>query len=190
MALCLSACASLTPADSYTMNTYRFTVNNKPINAVTTSSYVLLLPQATVNPGFDTSAMLYQKQPYQLQSFSKNAWVSPPAGMLTTVMTENLTNLNYFKAVLNPGPIVKPDYTLTTRLIALYQDFTVTPSTIVFAVNVTLMNNVNNTISASKTFTYNMPCTAATPYAGVSASNKALAQFLQDLDAWLLSQIK
>ncbi len=132
--------------------------------------------------------MYYQQQPYQLQSFSKNAWLNTPSNMITSNIAENLNQLGYFKAVLtgiNPG--VDITYILNNRVLSLYQDFTQKPSQLVLSVELTLIDSKHKQVLGSQIFNYRIPCTEDTPYGGVIAANKALAQLLNDTDRFILS---
>jgi len=190
MTLVLSGCASLSPAKTYSMHTYLLTANPIPSQTVSSSKAVLLVTPTFASAGFDTNALLYQKEAYQLESFSKNAWVSPPADMITPAISANLVRLGYFKAIINSNSSFKADYILNTRLLSLYQDFTTTPSLLLFSINVNLIASQTNTVLASHTFSYSIKTTADTPYGGVLAANKALSEFLQDLATWIFSQIQ
>ncbi|MEE9451431.1 MAG: hypothetical protein V3V61_01585, partial [Gammaproteobacteria bacterium] len=49
----------------------------------------LLVSVSTLNPAYRTSRMMYVDQPFQLDVFAKNEWVSPPAEMLLPLLAES-----------------------------------------------------------------------------------------------------
>ncbi len=187
----LSACSlgpiATTPTQAYTLHAN----NSFGQTTMAKNPGVILVSNSTSAPNINSTNMYYQTQPYQLQSFAKNTWANTPNEMLSANIVENLNELGYFKAVLNGmNPGVNVAYTLNTHLISLYQDFTQNPSQIVLSVEVTMINNQQHKVLASEIFNYKVICTENTPYAGVVAANKALAQFLNDMDRFVLETTK
>jgi cholesterol transport system auxiliary component len=189
--LLLSAC-SLAPVTIAPTQAYSLHANNSfGQTTMAKNPGVLLVSNGASASSFNSTNMYYQEQPYQLQSFAKNTWVNAPSAMITSNIVENLNELGYFKAVLstvNPG--VNINYTLNTHLISLYQDFSQKPSQMVFSIQVTLISNQQHKVLGTEIFTYKVPCSENTPYGGVVAANKALAQFLNDMDRFILNATK
>lgn len=186
----LSACGSLSPVATTPMQTYRLNANVSPMQQGNANHGVIFVSATPASASFNGTAMYYQQKPYQLDSFAKNAWVSPPATMINASIVENLTQLHQFNAVLsvmNPG--VSMDYTLSTKLLNLYQDFTSPNSQMVLSIEVTLIDSKHNKVLASQVFNYKETA-GNTPYGGVVAANEALGQFLNDLDQWLLAKVQ
>lgn len=187
----LTAC-SLGPVQTSQVNTYSLHSSNTFGQTTNQrNSGILLVTATNASSSFASTNMYYQQQPYQLQSFAKNAWLNTPSDMIANNIVENLNQLRLFKAVfnnVNPGANVS--YILNSRLISLYQDFTHKPSVLVMSVQLTLINAKHNQVLASQIFTYNVPCTEDTPYGGVLAANKALGEFLNDMDRFVLTAIQ
>jgi cholesterol transport system auxiliary component len=184
----LSAC-SLGPVNTSQVQTYALHADNTFGQTTNQrNSGVILVVGSTATGNFYSTNMYYQEHPYQLQSFAKSAWLNMPSAMIVSNIGGNLTQLRYFKAVLtNLNPGVAVTYTLNMRLINLYQDFTHQPSQMVLSIALTLINNAHHKVLAAQTFNYVEPCTQDTPYGGVIAANKALAQFLNDMDRFVLT---
>lgn len=184
----LTAC-SLGPVSVSQIQTYNLHADDTFGQTTTeTNPGSILITQGSGSNNFYSTNMFYQQKAYQLQSFAKNAWLNMPITMIVNNISENLTELNYFKAVLtNINPGVNVAYTLNTRLLSLYQDFTHTPSQLVLSIQLTLIDNARDKVLASQIFNYREPCTQDTPYGGVVAANKALGQFLNDMDRFILT---
>ena len=181
LGLCLSAC-SLGPVKVPTTNTYMLTNSTTqmaPLSRPEATS--LMIMPVTATRGFDSTAMLYQTVPYQLTSFVQNAWVAPPANMISPLLLKSIQQSNMFQAVVSGPSMNSTGYALNVKLLALYQDFTVKPSQIVLSLDVNLGDNQNNQVLADQVITVRVNTAAEAPYAGVVAANQALSQSLEDV---------
>ena len=176
--LCLlTACApaKIGVRNEYTLLSY----NTKPLvshRQSTNLSILVSIPEALA--GYKTEQMHYINKPFELGTFTKNAWSSSPASLLYPLLTQRLKNSGYFHSVI-AGPYVdKADYRLDTQLMALQQNFLVKPSVLELTVNVMLTHIDDNRIVASTIIKERVPCPKDTPYGGVVAANRAAQAFV------------
>ncbi len=140
--------------------------------------------------GYQTEQMRYIQKPFQLEAFSKNAWVSPPADMLYPLLVQSLQRTGYFYAVASSPYNEKTDYRLDTQLLTLDQSFLKKPSVIEFVVKLVLTRIDDNKVIASRIISQQLPCPMDTPYGGVVAANRASHQFTASAADFVISHIK
>lgn len=191
LALCtvLAGCSALSPIAMAPTKTYTLSkLVVAPSPNQQTNQTITVMP-VTATRGFDSSAMIYENQPYLLTSFAQNAWIAPPANMLTTLMTAALQQSQSFKAVVMGPSISTSTYLAKITLLGLYQDFMINPSEVVLTLDTTLINGQTNVIIADKTFTTRVKTTANTPYGGVIAANDAVNILLNQITQFLIEQV-
>jgi len=174
--LFLLAGCSLAPIKSPPVSYYQ--LDSRYATVPTTSrhavNYTLLVSEPVADPGYQTNAMIYIEKPYQLRSFSYNRWVSPPANMLLSVLSNRLRQMNYFKAVMMPPFGGTTEYRLDTQIIAFQQEFLQPTSEFHIILQATLVNNRTNKIIASRRFEKIVSSQSNDSYGGVLAANKAV----------------
>ena len=182
----LTACApaKIGVRNEYTLLSY----NSAPMVTHKKSTHLSLLvsvPEALA--GYKTEQMHYIEKPFELSTFTKNAWSSSPANLLYPLLTQRLKESGYFHAVI-AGPYVdKADYRLDTQLIALHQNFLVKPSVLELTVNVMLTQIEDNRVVASKIIKERVTCPTDTPYGGVIAANKAAQAFVDKTTQFVIT---
>lgn len=129
----------------------------------------------TASPGFDTSNMVYMMTPYQLSQFALHRWVAPPAQMLLPIVVQALRDKGYFKAVVATPYSAKTNYRLDFQLLQLQQNFMNPTSMEQVSIQVNIYNNDTNRIVASRRFSAAVAAKENTPYSGVLAANRAVA---------------
>jgi cholesterol transport system auxiliary component len=133
----------------------------------------LLVTNPEAVAAYQTSEMLYIKKPFQLEAFSKNAWVESPASMLYPLLVQSIQRSGYFTAVSSSPYTQGSDYRLDTQVLHLAQNFLKKPSVLEFSIKVVLTRTSDNKIMASSIISEAIPCPNDTPYGGVLAANKA-----------------
>ena len=182
----LSACSVKTPPTTqYKLDAYNSKrVHSKP------SPVSILVSQPDAVGGYQTEQMLYMTKPYELSSFVKNAWVSPPASMLFPLITQSLQDSGYFYAVVSPPYGDKATYRLDTQLIELQQNFIVKPSRIELVLKVVLTQVESDQIIASRIIHQQAICPLDTPYGGVIAANMAVKSFTSIVRDFVINHIQ
>lgn len=184
----LTACigpVSVSPVQTYTIS---YAGNPLLVRQAPINKSVTVLP-INASRGFDSSAMIYQTKPYLLTSFGLNAWIAPPASLMSPLLLKALQNSGNFKNVVNGPAVSNTDYTINTMLLELYQDFTVKPSEIVLSLDVDIVNNENSQVVADKVFSARVKAPENNPYGGVVATNEAFSQLLSQITQFLTQQI-
>jgi cholesterol transport system auxiliary component len=180
--LLLSACSIFSPVPNQSPNTYVLnTILTTKIYKKNKTTLTLLVTPIQSLPAYNTTAIAYTPQPYQLAYFAKNRWVATPAQMLQPLILQTLQNTHYFAAVIPASVNSHYDRVLHIELLQLQQDFTQQPSVIRLTLQAQLVNAVTNQVIASKQITVIEPTTQNDPYSGVLAANNAVAKALQAL---------
>ncbi len=187
LSILLTACAPITPEAN---NKYKLIAfSHEKITAKKTDITILVSHSQAIS-GYQTEQMLYSDKPYQISSFVKNSWISPPAGMLTPLIAQSLEQSNFFFAVASGPDADKTDYRLDTQIIELQQNFLTKPSQIEFIVQASLSHIEDNRLVSSHTFVIRTPCASNNPYGGVVAANQTIQTFTKELTKYVIYHIK
>ena len=172
-----TACA---PVKATQVANYTLTgVNTKRVaNQPTKKTILVSMPVAS--PGYQSQNMVYVNKPYQLNAFTHNNWVAPPAKMLMPLIVSSLRNTNEYHAVVSPPFSGLTVLRLDTQLLELQQNFSGQESKVEMILEAELVDNVSNKVLATKHFKVIVP-TSADPYGGVVATNKATTRIMQQL---------
>ena len=182
----LTACSPITP----TITThYKLTQYSSKKLDVSPSSLTLLITQPEAVASYQSEQMLYTSKPYTLNSFSKNAWYSPPANMLYPLLIQSLQHSGYFRAVGSGAYINNADYRLDTQLIELQQNFIQKPSVLELKIKVIITRVANHHMIVSHTFNQRVTCPQNTPYGGVIAANRATLALMKAITKFTITQI-
>jgi cholesterol transport system auxiliary component len=98
--------------------------------------------------------------------------------MLTPLLTTSLQNTRCFHAVVSPPSSGTTNFTLSTQLLVLQQEFTETGSQVRMAVELSLLDNATNMIVANRQFEVIAPTMQNNAYGGVVATNRAVREIL------------
>lgn len=176
--LFVAACAAKMPP----VTTYSFVVPTLPVSAQAPRSKSVLLVSATAaDPAYKTNNMIYVKTPGDLRNYSVNAWIAPPAQMLTPLIVERLEAKNYFRSVVSPPLMVHSDYRLDTHLIILQQEFYGRTSQVRCAVEAVLIRPASGRVVASRRFQVIEGAPENNPQSGAAAANRAALQISEEI---------
>ncbi len=184
----LSAC-SFGPVNVAPETTYSLTQTPVLSPAKTIPTATLMVMHVNAIRGFDSSNMMYQEAPYELAAYSKNAWLAPPASMMTPLIIKTMQDSGLFKAVVLGPSLSNTTYVLNASLLALYQDFTVNPSEIVLSLDVSFSNASTTQLMADHIITERVSAKEGTPYSGVVAANQAMSNVLVDMTHFVASHL-
>lgn len=149
----------------------------------------LLVLNIESDPIYETTEMAYSIYRYQLSYFAKNGWVKTPAQMLQPLIVEALQNTHYFHAVISSSAIGHYDYILSTKLLELREVFFPCSSEIHLKLRAQIVKASDSTIVATREFFVTEPAPQRTPYGGVVAANRAVANMLAQLVKFCLKTI-
>lgn len=176
----LSAC-SIFPPIKTNSTTYLFNTTPSVNRASVSRPATLLVMMPQGSPFYNTQQIAYTTAPYQVAYFSKNNWAETPAQMLQPLIVKTLQNKHYFHAVIPSPWLGHYDYILGTQIVLLVQDFTVHPSVVHFSLRAELIQASTNRILKTQLFSTDAVAPSDTPYGGVIAANKAVAETLKKL---------
>ncbi len=132
-------------------------------------------------PGFGTPAMAYVRQRYRLDYFAMHRWIDTPAQMLQPLFVRALTRSGLFRDVVSAPSPVAGDLELHSEVLHLQQVFSGDASEVQFALRVELFDLAQRRLLADHTLSATQPAASNTPYGGVVAANRAVAELLVQL---------
>lgn len=136
----------------------------------------LMVADTTAAAGYATSAMVYRDAPHVLRRFARHRWVDAPAQLIGSALRTGLAGQGV--AVLMPAGGVHPDYRLASELVMLEQDFTATPSRVVLAVRLQLVNMHARRSVATRTVHLVRAAPSDDPAGGAAATNALVAELV------------
>lgn len=149
----------------------------------------LLIAPVLTAPGFDRSAMAYMRHPHEVEYFALHRWVDSPARMLEPLLVRAAEQTGLFRSVSEAGGGTQVDLRLDSRLLYLLQVCRLEPSELQLALRVSLVEMDSGRVIGERTLSVSEPLEIRTPYAGVEAANRAVADLLSDLQGWLALQL-
>ena len=192
MALVLTGCSGLQPSTSKPVTFYSLDDAN-PAAIVTpplAAAPSLVVEQAHASAGFDSSHIIYLRQPHRVEYFAQSEWVEPPARMLTPMLVSTLAASGGFRAVMSSPGAGAGDLRLDTEIIRLQHEFSVRPSRVRFTLRAWLVQGKTRQVVAWRDFDTSVPAVSEDAAGGVLAANQAvrivldkLAQFLKETTA-------
>jgi cholesterol transport system auxiliary component len=150
-------------------------------SAVPATDLILEVAVMSAAPAVTTTRMAYVEQPYQVSYFAENEWVDTPARMLRTVLAQRLDRAGLFAFVLSDTPNVDATLRLDSELLELAQYFSPRASEVRLVMKFDLVDTAHRQVVFSRTLSVTQPAAARDPYAGVVATNQAVATLLDSL---------
>ena len=179
----LAAC-SLSPVPTPEVAQYFLQVTPAPVHQASKHHRTIFLATIQSAPGYETTAMCYIETPYQLQSFTTHAWISPPAQLWQPLLESALQQSGVGMIVHTPIP-VETDYRLDVHLNRFEQNFQKPESVFFMQASVLLQNVKTGRVMGEKTFSVSVPAQTNTPYAGVLAANSAVGKIDREIISYL-----
>ena len=189
LVITLSAC-SLSPVKAPDVQRYRISRASLKSYRKQALDASILVSKPIANPGYQTDAMIYTKQPYHLQRFVKHKWVKPPSSMIQSMLVQSLRHSRIFRAVMTTPFVGITRYRLDTNLIELQQEFIRRPSKVRLVLQASVIDKKSRKIIASHRFGTVMTAPSEDPYGGVEATNRATAELMHQIISWLSKIIR
>jgi cholesterol transport system auxiliary component len=152
-----------------------------PPRAAAAGASTLLVAQPRAAAGFDSTKMIYLRQPQALEAFAFHEWVDTPALMLAPLLVRALQASGSFRAVLLAPTAASAEWRLETTLIRLQQDFSTPPSRVRLTLRAVLLNGATRQAVAWREFDRSVAAASDDPVAGVAAARQATRQVLAAL---------
>ena len=148
-------------------------------------SIVVTLPSAA--PGFDSTRMVYLRQPQALQAYAFAEWVDTPARLLLPLLVQALQNTGAFRAVLQAPSSATGALRLETELLRLQHDHTQSPSEVRLTLRAVLLDTATRQPLATREFDARVPAPSDSPAGCVAAAAIATRQVLAELATYAAS---
>lgn len=188
VALLMTVAGCLSPRmDSSEIHTYQLSLDGWPSESRPgkLDGPVLLVSPPQAEPGFETQRMVYVKRPYELEYYALNQWADTPVRMFAPLMIQALNQNDVWRAVIPLPSSIHGDYRLDTHGFLLQQEFLQQPSRVRVMVRTQLVDLKESTILNTRAFEVVENATSENPYGGVQASNRAIAELLDQIGSWL-----
>lgn len=189
LALALAGCSLISsapaPAPSLFLLQPVFARDASPARKDAAPEIAIALPEA--RPGLDGSRMAYVTRPYEIRYFARHAWAEPPARLLAPLLFLALERSSRLRPVQSRAGVV-PALRLETEIVALQQEFDVSPSQLRFVLHAELLDAGAGRVIATTELEALEPAESEDPYGGVVAANRAVARVLEQLAQWCDAQ--
>ena len=193
VAVALSACSALGPTATPATAFYSLDSKEKPARVatpVTTAgpTMTLLINRPHAAAGFDSSRIIYLREPHKLDYFSLSQWVDPPARMLGPLLTSAIEQTGAFRAVVLMPGAAAGEVRLDTDIIRLQHEFQAHPSQVRFTLRATLVNDRTREVLAWQEFEAVAPANSEDAYGGVLAANRAVKTVVNELAVFVAAK--
>lgn len=187
MAVC--ACTALRPAATPHPAFYSLEGTRSDAQAAARAMAPDAAPTLIINPphaaaGFDSSRIIYVREPHKLEYFAHSEWVDPPARMLAPLIVAAAENTGAFRAVVLTPSAAAGELRLDTEIIRLQHEFRTQPSRVRFTLRAYLVDERTRRVLARREFDATVPAASEDPYGGVVAANRAVQTVLEQLSAF------
>ncbi len=141
----------------------------------------LLVQVLHAAPGFDSSRIVYTRQPHRIESYSQSEWVDTPARMLAPLLVAALERQGSFAAVAMAPSAAAGDLRLDVEIVHLAQSFATLPSRVHLSLRASLIDSGNRRVLATRVIETSAPAPSDDAAGGVRAANQAAHTALQQL---------
>lgn len=182
----LAGCGVLSPVEAPQIHQYQIiTAVSDPASCQGAGkSSVLQISPVQVFAPYDSKNMYYSESQYEINSYALSQWSANPGFMLTQAIQQKLQQSCAYSNVVSADVMSTAKYRLVSQLIDFKQVINGSSATMNLTVLAQLIDNSNNLVVKSKTFTETAPVTA-NPDGYIKGANDATAAFLNDLTTWL-----
>jgi cholesterol transport system auxiliary component len=181
LGLALAGCTGLAPPAVDDTSIYVIDAHPAMRTGLAQSDATLVVSSPRAWPGFETARMVYVKQPYGLEYFTRSRWADAPARMLAPLLARALEQSGAFAAVVrNPGAVAGALY-LDTELVRMQQEFDGERSRVRVTLRAQLIDTRERRVIGTLEFDEVEAAAAGNAYAGVAALNRALERMLPRL---------
>lgn len=177
----ITSCSLLSPVKVTPKNQYILEIPQSNITNKKNSHKTVFVASPDVRPVFNTQAMAYSFNPYQINYYAKNEWAETPGQLMQNVLIQGMTKSHGFKAVVTSPITGHVNYLLNTTILSFNQNFQHKDPYFELIMNAQLIDPNNNQLIRSHLYSYHIPMVYKSPYAGVYAANKAALDAVNDL---------
>lgn len=142
---------------------------------------VVVLGPFAAAPGYQTSHMIYTREPYRLQRFAENRWAEPPVQMIVPLLVDAFEATGRFAAVVAYPSPVRADLYAEGKMLCLRHEFDVTPSRVRLTLRVQVLDRGRDEVLGVRTFEAVEEAAADNPAGGVDATNRAARRLFGEI---------
>jgi cholesterol transport system auxiliary component len=178
------ACVTVGPGEQPPLQTFRLTADLERRAYEPSDGPVVIVAEPHAEAGFDSRRMVYTERAYEVRHFVRNEWVATPSAMLAPLLVSAVESSGAFGAVVGGSNGALPRYRVDTEILALYQDFTVSPSEARLSLRLQLVDLQSREVVSTRVIVETERAPNDDPYGGVTAMNRALQRALAEVTAW------
>jgi cholesterol transport system auxiliary component len=186
----IAGCGGLLPAPPPPIMFYALEAGPLPVAVpVTTSASAerpsrrlsLIVSATQAAPGFDSSRIVFMREPQRRESYALSEWVDTPARMLTPLIVAALASDDLHRSVISTSGAVSADLRLDTELVRLQQNFSSEPSRVRLTLRATLVDAQSLRVLAWQEFDAEQPSVSEDARGGVTAAQQVAQRVLDAL---------
>jgi cholesterol transport system auxiliary component len=194
--LVLSACSALNPTAKPATAFYALDGALKPMAAIPQAISVATVATKTllINPphavaGFDSTRIIYLREPHKLDYYALSQWVDPPARMLGPLLVAAIEKTGALRAVLLMPAAGAGELRLDTQIIRLQHEFQTNPSQVRLTLRATLVDDRTRQVLAWQEFEAMEAASSEDAYGGVLAANRAAQTVVNELALFVAAKV-
>ena len=151
-------------------------------SAASAPTLIVNTPRAAA--GYDSTHIVYRRQPNEIEYFASSQWVDTPAQMLAPLMTRAIERTGAYRAVLRAPSAVAGQLRLDTELVRLQHEFTTSPSRVRLTLHAVLVDTTTRRVIAWREVDATVNAASDDPAGGVAATQQAVQRVLAELAAF------
>ncbi len=169
---------------------FLFNVPLKSIPAKMQGNKMLLVSIPKAAPGFDTSALIYTNDGYEIKQHDDVQWVDTPARMLLPLLVHYLETSGKFKAVLSAATApIACELRLDTEILRLQQEFFTEPSQVRLVLRAQLFDMTSRQVKATQVFEIIENAVSKDAEGSIFATNEAIGILLNKMVKFVVNQL-
>ncbi|MCX8518321.1 MAG: ABC-type transport auxiliary lipoprotein family protein [Rhodoferax sp.] len=193
--LLLASCSVLGSKPHAPLHIYTLNLADSAVPAPAQASQpkhgpVILVEIPTAVPAYDSTHMVYVRQPQTQEFYANSAWADTPARLLAPLLATQLQQSGVFGAVLLAPSAARSDLRLDTTILRLEQDFLQTPSVVRLDMQFTLMDSGSHTVLAWRRVHLEQTAVRDDARGGAQASNAAVQAALREGADFLRGEVR
>ena len=150
----------------------------------------LLISMPIAAPGFDTLALMYSNDGYELAYYTEAQWIDTPARMLLPLLVHRLETTRLFQTVLSD--VISPihaDLRLDTEILRMQHLRKTYPYPLRFVLRAQLVDLENRYVIATQVFKIETNAPSDSAEGGMFAAKDAVALMLKELEKFVREQL-
>ena len=149
---------------------------------------LLVLP-TTANAYLDSQRIIYAEQTQTRSAYKLSSWVESPAARVAVLLRQRLECSGQFSSVTQSNISAQADYMLSTEVLEMVHDLSVSPAEVRMSVRAELFDARTKAIAGSNTFSSVSATTELGPQAAVQKFNQATDKLLSAIVDWTADRI-